>query len=95
MVGNIKGQETNILQEHLSSVEQTLAIAYPFLKAKLNLSFLLPPTPKTAVQTIHQSNALSAEKGRLSKYMVLQSSQGDFFTVTLNSMRVDIVFRKK
>lgn len=83
MVGNIKGQETNILQEHLSSVEQTLAITYPFLlqKAKLSLSFLLPPTPKTAVQTIHQSNALSTEKGRLSKYMVLQSSQGDFFSV--------------
>lgn len=76
-----------------------LAITYYFFpqKAKLIFSLLLPPTPEIAVQIIHQSNVLPAEKGRLSGFMVLQSSQGDFycFSVTLNSRRVDIMFRKK
>lgn len=74
-MGNIKGQGTNILQEYLSS--SCDYILFLPQKAKLNFSFLLPPTPETTVQAIHQSNDLP-EKARLSKYMVLQSSQGDF-----------------
>lgn len=101
MIVNINNGSIAILRVNKQiskSICSPIAITYFFFphKVKLNLSFLLPSTPETAVQIIHQSTVLPAEKGRLSQYMILQS-HGDFccFSVTLNSTRVEIMFRKK